>query len=390
MTPDGSTPTSFRHLRGGLDNAVAQAEARGLHELFIVDCDCHIQEPYSMFLSTLPPPYRRGLAETYHEEEDPLLATQNSLDQKVQLAANRIQRPETSFPRQQRPNEIVDEFAIRMVDLGIKRSLIIPNMIVRLPLDPRPPRFEAEVARSYINFMIDNFGDYPEIRFVLYVPVKDPLKGAELIDDVGSEKGVAGVLLSALTRTRAGSDDWNPIYEAAQRKNLPVCIHGDSLQGDEKGWLFGDFDTLLSVHALAFPLTVARHITSIVFDGVPERYPKLKFVFMEGGVTFIPSLMQRLDDDYIKRRNEAPLLTRLPSEYMDEFYYTTQPLESAHRSALEPFFRMFDAENRLLYASDYPHWDFDAPSVIYDLPFLSKDAKRKILGENARNVFRIR
>jgi hypothetical protein len=41
---------------------------------------------------------------------------------------------------------------------------------------------------------------------------------------------------------------------------------------------------------------------------------------------------------------------------------------------------MIDAEDHLLYASDYPHWDFDLPSVIYDLPFLKEETKRKILG----------
>ena len=74
---------------------------------------------------------------------------------------------------------------------------------------------------------------------------------------------------------------------------------------------------------------------------------------------------------------------------MNEFYYTTQPLEGAHKNTLESFFRMFDSENRLVYASDYPHWDFDAPSVVYDLPFLSFEAKKKILGENAAKLFKI-
>ena len=48
---------------------------------------------------------------------------------------------------------------------------------------------------------------------------------------------------------------------------------------------------------------------------------------------------------------------------------------------------MIDAENQLMYSSDYPHWDMDLPSTIYDLPFLSETAKRKILGENALKVF---
>ena len=50
---------------------------------------------------------------------------------------------------------------------------------------------------------------------------------------------------------------------------------------------------------------------------------------------------------------------------------------------------MIDAENTLLYASDYPHWDMDVPSVIYDLPFLDEKQKRKILADNSADVFDI-
>jgi hypothetical protein len=50
---------------------------------------------------------------------------------------------------------------------------------------------------------------------------------------------------------------------------------------------------------------------------------------------------------------------------------------------------MMNAETQLMFASDYPHWDFNLPSTIYDLPFLSDQAKRQILGENARRVFNL-
>ena len=50
---------------------------------------------------------------------------------------------------------------------------------------------------------------------------------------------------------------------------------------------------------------------------------------------------------------------------------------------------MINAETQLMFASDYPHWDFNLPSTIYDLPFLSEQAKRQILGENARRVFNL-
>ena len=144
----------------------------------------------------------------------------------------------------------------------------------------------------------------------------------------------------------------------------------------------------VGAHALGFPLSIIRHVTSLVLSGVGIRFPRLRFVFMEGGITWIPWLMNRLDDDFMKRSIEAPLLSSLPSEYMREFFYTSQPLEQAHKEELPHVFELMDAENHLVYASDYPHWDFDVPSVIYDLPFLSKRAKRKILGENANKIFR--
>jgi predicted TIM-barrel fold metal-dependent hydrolase len=97
--------------------------------------------------------------------------------------------------------------------------------------------------------------------------------------------------------------------------------------------------------------------------------------------------MQRLDHTYLMRSSEAPLLKKLPSEYMKEMYYTCQPLETDHPKAVELTFEMINAKTQLMYASDWPHYDFDAPSVIWDLPFLDEEAKRNILGLNAQRVF---
>jgi len=49
----------------------------------------------------------------------------------------------------------------------------------------------------------------------------------------------------------------------------------------------------------------------------------------------------------------------------------------------------FNADTQLLYASDWPHWDFDPPSAISTLPFLSEQAKRNILGLNAARIFNL-
>jgi hypothetical protein len=54
---------------------------------------------------------------------------------------------------------------------------------------------------------------------------------------------------------------------------------------------------------------------------------------------------------------------------------------------LEATMNAIDAKNSMLYASDWPHWDFDLPSTILDLPFLDDAAKRNILGLNAKKLF---
>jgi predicted TIM-barrel fold metal-dependent hydrolase len=70
-------------------------------------------------------------------------------------------------------------------------------------------------------------------------------------------------------------------------------------------------------------------------------------------------------------------------------FYTSQPMEAQNMKLLEGTFEAIDAPNQLLYASDWPHWDFDVPSAIWDLPFLNDQARRNILGLNAARLFNL-
>ena len=100
--------------------------------------------------------------------------------------------------------------------------------------------------------------------------------------------------------------------------------------------------------------------------------------------------MQRLDHEYHDAPSEAPVLKKKPSEYMRDMYFTlAADGEDASPRRSNADFPMIDAENSLLYASDYPHWDFDLPPQIYDLPFLTDKAKRNILGGTAARLFKL-
>jgi predicted TIM-barrel fold metal-dependent hydrolase len=74
---------------------------------------------------------------------------------------------------------------------------------------------------------------------------------------------------------------------------------------------------------------------------------------------------------------------------MRDMYFTSQPLERTNMELLQATMKVINAETQLLYASDWPHWDFDTPTSITTLPFLNEQAKRNILGLNAARLFNL-
>jgi uncharacterized protein len=176
-------------------------------------------------------------------------------------------------------------------------------------------------------------------------------------------------------------------YAALQERGLPLGFHAGFNWADQSLAMTNRF---IAVHGLGFTWSNMVHMANWLVNGMPERFPKLKTIWIESGLAWVPFLMQRLDNEYMMRSSEVPMLKRKPSDYMREMYYTSQPMEMiGNQTMLEETFKMVAAETQLLYSSDYPHWDMDLPSIIYDLPFLSLQAKKNILGENARNLFKL-
>jgi predicted TIM-barrel fold metal-dependent hydrolase len=175
-------------------------------------------------------------------------------------------------------------------------------------------------------------------------------------------------------------------YAAIEELGLPLGFHAGYNWNDQSMEMMNKF---ISVHAIGFVFYNMVHLTNWIMNGLPERFPKLKVTWIESGLAWVPFMMQRLDNEYMMRTSEAPALKRKPSDYMREMFFTTQPMEMTDMGALEQTFRMMNAETQVLYSSDYPHWDFDLPSTIYDLPFLSEQAKRNILGGNALRLFKL-
>lgn len=252
--------------------------------------------------------------------------------------------------------------------------------------DDRP----VAIAEGYAKYMLDKVVAPREgIYTLLVAPYQNPGAAAKLIDEFGTERGIAGVcLITAGPEPPLGNHKYDPIYEATQNANLPVVFHSGGGGLDE--FFINGYKSFLETHTLGFLWNNMAQLTSILVQGVPVKFPDLDIVFQESGIYWVPLMMQRLDAEYLKRQSEAPLLDKRPSEYMKEFYYGIQPLERPEdEGELESVVDMMGGSERLLYASDYPHWDYDPPSVITDRPFLSASEKTRILSGTAQKVFDI-
>ncbi len=133
-------------------------------------------------------------------------------------------------------------------------------------------------------------------------------------------------------------------YAALQERNLPLGFHAAFTWATSPPRF--DANRFIAVHALGFAWYNMLHMTNWVMNGMPERFPRLKTVWIESGLAWVPvpdaAPRQRIHDAHVRT---APLLKRKPSDYMREMFYTSQPMEMVDNTeALELTFKMIKAE----------------------------------------------
>jgi uncharacterized protein len=264
---------------------------------------------------------------------------------------------------------------------------LFPTPMLFLGLHPQV-EIEVAMAQAYNRWLCEQILDEePRIVSMLYLPFNDPEATYRFLKEFGDRKGVTGFMVTSPRYKPVHDNVYMKTYRLLEEMGKPIAFHAAYNWNDQSLAMTNRF---ISVHALGFMWFNMIHMTNWVVNGLPERFPKLKVLWIESGLTWASCLMQRLDHSYLMRTSDCPALKRLPSEYMQDMYYSTQPMERpADRTLLEATFKILKAETQLLWSSDYPHWDFDLPSTIYDLPFLSEQGKRNILGGNATKLFNL-
>jgi uncharacterized protein len=295
-----------------------------------------------------------------------------------------------------RPSEKTDPSRLRDVQLGerwmdamsVDYSCLFPTGMLNVGLHPQK-EMEVELCWAYNRWLTEKVLPEANGRFysMLSLPFSDPDASLRHVEEFGDRKGVGGFMVTTVRTLQVNDNAYMKLYRAMEERGLVLSFHSGPNWNEP---VFRACNRFISVHALGFTFYNILHCTNWVINGMGERFPKLPVIWIESGLAWVPFLMQRLDHEYMMRPSEAPLLKKKPSDYMRDMYYSSQPMEIQDRAALECTFRMINAETQLLYSSDYPHWDFDLPSTIYDLPFLSEKAKHNILGGNAARLFKLK
>lgn len=175
-----------------------------------------------------------------------------------------------------------------------------------------------------------------------------------------------------------------PFYEEVQRMDVPLMLHVASF-----GELINKYDNFFAMHVLGRPFNTTAGLVALVIGGIFERFPKLRVAFFECSAEWILYWMHRMDDDYSRMKSGfAGRVSMAPSEYCKRnCYVTCEADEELLAHAIEHF-----SEDRILMATDYPHFDSEYPGTrqeIMDRTDITQIQKEKIVSKNAEEFLRL-
>jgi uncharacterized protein len=355
-----------------------------LEDILVVDCDVHVHESPGELAPYCDMPWRKALENVADVEE-------YYLD--IPGFSPGMTWYEARFPSGHEGRRMVhtagqmrEELDEIYVDIGI----IFPDHLLKLAMITQAD-YAAALARAYNAWLLEKWCSQEKglLGCVIACP-QDPEDAAKEIRRYAREPGMVGVYLPC-----AGLDPlwghrrYDPIYEAAQETDLPVLLHSVTVVHPVFPFNLHVFETEFGRHICGHTFSIMANLVHMISAGVPVRYPQLRIALTEVGISWIPFLMNRMDKEYLERRREIPILQERPSHYMKRFYYATQPIEEPENMGdLVTLMNLYDGEDRTIFASDWPHHDFDHPSKVHQIPF-SNEVRRKVFGENALKLFKI-
>jgi predicted TIM-barrel fold metal-dependent hydrolase len=204
----------------------------------------------------------------------------------------------------------------------------------------------------------------PRLRASIVVPMQNAEFAVAEIERCAPDKRFVQVLVLAMGEMPLGRRPYWPVYAAAERHGLTLGIHAGSSYRHpvtSLGWP-SHYVEDYAAQAQGFQSQLA----SLVCEGVFVKYPKLKVVLLESGVTWLPAFLWRLSKFWRGVRLEVPWIDRSPAEIVrDHVRLTIQPFDGPDDpAAVARLIDHMQSDDMLLFSTDFPHWQFDGDDVM--------------------------
>jgi aminocarboxymuconate-semialdehyde decarboxylase len=354
-----------------------------------IDCDSHIVPPDAFDL--VAPEFRDQRPQLVSNPDGSSFMRYPARQKGVPDYARNIRHifsPRRRDPRLNDPAERVADLT-RML---FQTQVLVPSN--GLFYHDVEPALAASVCRSHNHAIARIVKDYPG-KFIglTTVPLEDPALATEELERSVKALGLSGPVIAPSVNGKDLDDEglW-PFYAKAQELNVPVIVHPVNTGPMPGGWSLTRHYATRGYgfwSAMGHPMANSLALANLMFGGVLDSFPTLRFCFLEGGGTQVPHLLDGLtiihegDGDYSGLKTKPQ---RRPADYLDRLFFSVRPDETMLHHLIEHY-----GNQSWVVGSDYPHADVTgnrstvrAVQAREDLSAPDKDA---ILGKNALRLF---
>ncbi len=382
-----------------------------LRDLRVIDVDAHITEP--------PDLWTRNAPATHADRVPRVVETDTGLQWVVDgvpigraMGSSVIRRDGTKVPGFDFITWDADEIVtasydmgerLRVLDeLGLWAQILYPNTAgfgAQRFGEIEDPELRRLCATLYNDAMVEiQEGSGGRLVPMALVPWWDLDASVAEVQRAASN-GLRGVNLCSDPHLRGAPDlgerAWDPFWAACAEHDLPVNFHIGASDTSmtwfgTSAWPSQDDERKLAIGSAMMYLSNARILANLVFSGVLERFPTVRFVSVESGIGWIPFFLESLD---YQIHESAPSvvdqLSMKPSDYIRRQVYGCFWFEHA---ALDAVIDALGAD-RVLFETDYPH-----PTCLYPDPLGRAEAAlagvgastvRKVMQDNAAALYKI-
>jgi predicted TIM-barrel fold metal-dependent hydrolase len=273
---------------------------------------------------------------------------------------------------------------------GIDVAVLYPTLAFFFPEIPDRP-LHAALCRAYNDWLADYARTAPDrLLGVALLPLEDVAASIVELERCTERHGFRGAFMRPNPYAGRSLHDpaYDPFWDCAQSLGVPITVHeglSDSLPtlGRERS------QSPVIQHLMSHPFEQMSACASIVMEGVADRHPGLRFVFLESGSGWLPYWLDRMDSHWDTWSSLLPEARRKPSEtFREQCFIAMDPDDEIAAAVANQV-----GDDVLVWSSDYPHPDAPFPGAIkktlQTLAELSDRSQRKILGSNALRLYGI-